>query len=212
MASDSINSKRMNTKKLLLGLIVLGVLFFAQSAYSDTFSTFQTTRYYSAKRHYFVTVTEKKRATLYRNGSKVIKIWSKFLDELPNKLFVTDDGSRVAVIDRYYGNGGSPSASAVLILDENGKQLAAHSLGEVTNLKRVQQTTSGAHWFDKVQLSEDEQNLLIETQTTKYDWGDCLTNTPPEQREKCFETIPYQQLRFALLSGSLSERKGIALK
>ena len=203
---------RMNTKKLLLGLIVLGVLVFAQSAYSDTFSTFQTTRYYSAKRHYFVKVTEKKRATLYRNGSKATKIWSKSLDELPNKLFVTDDGSRVAIVDRYYGNGGSPSASVVLILDENGKQIAAHSLGEIANLKRVPQTTSGAHWFDKVSLSEDEQNLLIETQTTKYDWDDCLTNTLPDQREKCFETIPYQQLRFALLSGILSERKEVASK
>jgi hypothetical protein len=202
----------MNMKNFLFGLILLGILVFAQNAYGDTFSTFQTTRYYSAKRHYFVEVTEKKRATLYRNERKATGIWSKSLDELPNKLFVTDDGSRVAIVDRYYGNGGSPSTSVVLIFDGNGKQIAAHSLGEVANLKRVPQTTSGAHWFDKVYLSDNQQSLLIETQTTKYDWDECLTNTPAEQLEKCFVTIPYQQLRFALVKGKLAERKDIALK
>lgn len=200
----------MNTKNFLLGLFGLGVLVFAQSAYSDTFSTFQITRYYSAKRHYFVEVTEKKRATLYRNGSKATKIWSRSLDELPNKLFVTDDGSRVAIVDRYYGNGGSPSASVVIILDEKGKQIAAHALSEVANLKRVPRTISGAHWFDKVRFSEDERNLLVETRVTKYDWNECLKNMPPEQPEKCFETIASQQLRFALLTGDLAERKETA--
>jgi hypothetical protein len=139
-------------------------------------------------------------------------VWSRTLPELPQKLFLTNDGKRVAIVDRYYGNGGFPETPVVIILGENGKTLASHSLGEVANLKRVMQTISAAHWYCEARLAPDGEILIIETIATKRDLDECLSTLPSEERAKCWETVPYQQLRFSLYSGELVERLSLASK
>jgi len=173
---------------------------------ADTYSTFQTTRYYSADRRYVVVVTEKKRATLYRSGRRMRRVWSRSLPDLPEKLFVSNDGERVVIVDRYYGNGGSPETPVVIILGGNGDQIASHRLGDLADLKRVMQTISATHWYSEAHLAPGGDILLIETHVTKRDRDECLRNPPSEEKQKCWETVPYQQLRFSLSSGELIER------
>ncbi|MBA4184372.1 MAG: hypothetical protein H0X49_10210, partial [Acidobacteria bacterium] len=104
---------------------------FAFDVRADSYSTFQTTRFYSANRRFVVVVNENKRATLYRNGRKLHRVWRETLTDLPNQLFVADDGKRVAIVDRYYGNNGSSSLPVVIFLDENGKRFSTHLLGDL---------------------------------------------------------------------------------
>ena len=54
----------MNIKTSIALMILVGAVAFVSSASADTYIAFQKTRYYSANRHYFVEVTEQKRATL----------------------------------------------------------------------------------------------------------------------------------------------------
>jgi hypothetical protein len=194
----------------LIVLVCAGAV--APTVFADTYITFPTTRYYSANRRYFVVLTEKKSATLYHNGRGLRRVWSRKLQELPQQLFVTNDGKRVAMVDRYYGNGGSPKTPVVIILGENGYQIASHLLGDLTNLKRVVETTSSARWYGDSRLSVDGEMLMIDTNIMKRDWDECSRNLPTEARAKCLETVPYQQLRFSLSSGELIERVSLASK
>jgi hypothetical protein len=200
----------MSAKKTISLILLLGLVAFVPSVSADTYSSFETTRYYSANRRYFVIVTEKKRATLYRNGRRLRRVWSRTLSELPQKLFITNDGERVAIVDQYYGNGRSPEERVVIILNEKGNQIASHRLGEVANLVKVLQTTSTAHWYGEAHLSPDEQILVIETQVMRLDWDECRRSIRTEEMEKCWETVPYQQLRFALATGALIDRLNLA--
>ena len=202
----------MRVKKCIALNIVLGSLALVPSICADTYSTFQTTRYYSTNRRYFVEVTESKRATLYRNGRRLRRVWSRTLSEFPRELLVTEDGKRVVIVDRYYGNGGSPETPVLVILDESGEQIVSHRLGDVATLNKVMHTASSAHWFRRAHLSSDGQFLMVETHITKHDWAECNRRTPVEEWERCWETIPYQQLRFALGTGELIERISIALR
>lgn len=198
----------MRAKIFLVVFILFGGFVFNVRA--DTYSTFQTTRYYSANHRFIVVVNENKRATLYHNGRKLHRIWRGTLVYLPNKLFVADDGKRVVIVDRYYGNSGAGALPIVVFLNENGKQLASYLLDDLVNLKRVMHTNSGAEWYKYARLSSDKQSLLIETIIQKYDNSHCGTVTSFEQAEKCSETIPFQELHFALATGQLVERKQIA--
>lgn len=200
----------MGAKKYAALLVLLCSVVFVPSICADTYSAFQPTRYYSANRRYFVTVTERKRATLYRNGRRLRRVWSRTLSELPQQLFVTNDGKRVAIVDRYYGNGGSPETPVVVVLGEDGNQISSHRLGDVANLKRVMQTVSAAHWYRGARLDPGGEILIIETHVTKRDWDECHRSTRPDELDKCWETVPYQQLRFALSSGELIERLSLA--
>ena len=200
----------MRAKEYIALLVLLCSVVFVQGICADSYSTFETTKYYSANRRYLVIVTEKKRATLYRNGRKLQRVWSRTLSALPQKLFVTNDGKRVAIVDRYYGNGGFPNAPVVMVLGENGNQISIHLLGDLANLKRVVRTTSAVHWYGEAKLDPSGEILIIITDVTKRDWDECSRNTRPEEMVKCGETVPYQQLRFALSSGKLIERVNLA--
>lgn len=194
----------------LIVLVCAGTV--TPTVFADTYITFQTTRYHSANRRYFVVLTEKKSATLYHNGRGLRRVWSRKLQELPGQLFVTNDGERVAMVDRYYGNGGSPKTPVVIILGKNGDEIASHLLGDLVNLKRVIETTSSARWYSDARLSADGEMLMINTDIMKRERDECSRNLPAETTEKCLETVPYQQLRFSLSSGELIERVSLASK
>lgn len=166
---------------------------------ADTYSTFQTTRFYSANADYFVEVKPDKRATLYRVQPRTTEqIWSRVLPELPARLFVSNDGKRVVIVDRYYGNGGKSSAKVIVFLNEEGKQIAGHELGNVAALSRVLHTVSAAHWYYGALFSPDQSTFIVETVARKC--------------EECTRTEPYEELRFSMASGALVSRADITGK
>ena len=200
----------MKLKNSIPFLILLCLTAIAPSVCADTYATFVKTRYYSANRAYFVEVNEQKRATLYRNGRKLARVWVQKLEALPGMLLVTNDGKRTVIIDRYGGNESKPEMPVVMFLDENGKQIASHKLGDVADLKNVLTTISAAHWIKDYNLSTDQQSLVIESQVLSIPWPDCKDRVKPEDIGKCWESVPYQQLKFALATGELVERVDVA--
>jgi hypothetical protein len=189
-------------------------LILAVSARADTYSTFETKRFYSANRRYFVEVNEKKRATLYLNSRRVQRAWTRILPELPRELLVTNDGSRVAMVDFYYGNNHLPDAPVVMIFGEGGREIARYPLKEVANLSRTTATTSMSYWYHDVKLMQSERLLVIETIVAKHDRSKCGNVNSPEEVEKkseiCMATAPYEKLSFDMANGKLSSRVNIA--
>jgi hypothetical protein len=172
---------------------------------ADTYGTFQTTRYYSQNQQYFLEVTEKQKATLYKNTPRPKRVWSRSIPLLPRNVYLANDGTRFAIIDSYYGNNHDPKSPAILTFNEKGNELSRYTLGEVANLARVAMTTSEAYWFGGAWFTGN--SFVIQTVVTKVDWDTCLKNTkPPENWERCFESTGYEQLRFDLKTGKLSER------
>jgi hypothetical protein len=198
----------MKLKSCVCLILLLVLTFLVSTARADTHSTFETTRYYSYNRKFFVEVTEKKRATLYRNGSWLRRIWRRTLPELPRHLMVSNDGKRAVIIDKYYGNGGQPSLKVITTLDERGGQLVSLELREVANLSRVLQTTSAAHWYGGAEFSPDGRFLIVKTVVAKRQCSEITK--PPEEPDECMQSVPYEQLRFDLASGKLIERASLA--
>jgi tetratricopeptide (TPR) repeat protein len=196
--------------------IIVAIVFLALGAiaHADTYSTFQTTRYYSTNHQYFVEVTPNKRATLYLSGRRLQQVWSRVLPELPARLFIANDGKRVVMLDYYYGNGRSPSANVLLLFDETGSLIASHSLGEVANLSRVPQTTSSAHWYYGALFTPDQSILIVETIVRKCEppkWN-VQSQEEREAYEECMKVQPYEELRFSMATGKLISRVDIQSK
>ena len=185
--------------------ISLAFVILTTAAHADTYSTFKTTRYYSANRRYFVEVTPNRRAVLYRVDSKHSRAqWIRVLDSLPGELLVTNDGRRVAIIDRYYGNGANPETPAVILLNEKGQEIARHRLRDVANLSKVITTTSTAHWYSAVAFTPDESYLTIDTVVAERDRAKCAHVNSPEEADACWRSVPYEQLRFSVADGKLT--------
>src|SRR5262245_51930465 len=102
-------------------LIAFGIV--SSSAFGDSYGAFQTKRFYSQNRRFFVEVRENKRAILYRNGRRLRKLWQRDLSELPRKLMVTNDGTAIAIVDFYYGNNCRPDAPVLMIFGPGGDEL-----------------------------------------------------------------------------------------
>lgn len=183
-------------------------------ARGDTYSTFQTTRFYSANDLYFVKVTPSKRATLYRKGRRLQRLWSRVLPELPARVFITNDGTRVVMIDYYYGNNGSASANVVLFFDEAGNQIAGHALGQIAHLSRVYQTTSSAHWYYGALFTPDQSTFTVETVVRKCDSPKTMVQTQEDiaAYDDCMKARPFEELRFSMATGSLTSRVDIQTK
>ena len=199
--------------KLRSWATAIALLVFTTSAAitsADTYSTFQPTRYYSPNRQYFVVVTEKKTATLYQNGRRLRRVWRHTLPELPGTLMVANDGHRVIVIDRYYGNNHKPTLKAITTLDERGREIASYQLQEIANLERVLNTISASHWYSDARFSKDGRFLAVKTVVAKRQ---CSQNVKSaEEANACMESVPYEQLRFKLATGKLIERTSISLQ
>jgi hypothetical protein len=190
-------------------VVALGLLALATTIRADTYDKFKTTRYYSANRKHFVEVTNKQRATLYRNNRRPQRLWTRTLTALPGRLLVANNGGRVAIIDRYYGNAGDPLMPAVILLDGRGNEIRSYPLSEVADLSRVIRTTSEAHWFKQAKFTPDGRFLVIDTVIAKRDPATCVRVSSPKEAEECSRSVPYEQLRFATDSGKLSSRLSI---
>ena len=189
--------------RVLVLVVALGASSFV--ARSDSYGTFRTTRYYSLNQQYFLEVNEKQKAALYKNGARPKRLWSRPLPLLPRDVFLANDGSRFAIVDSYYGNNHDPKAVVILTFDEKGDELSRYTLGQVANLSRVATTTSEAYWFGGAWFKDD--SFIVQTIVTKVDWGTCLSNSKgSDSWDKCFESTGYEQLRFDLRTGKLSER------
>jgi hypothetical protein len=199
--------------KVCFALAVI-TLILAANVHADTYSTFQTKRYYSANRRYFVEVTEKKRATLYYNSRRFRRVWTRILPELPRELLVMNDGSRVAMVDFYYGDNSDPNAPVVIIFGDYGKEIARYLLKDVADLSRTTATTSMSYWYQDAKLMPDERLLVIDTVVAKYERSKCGNVNSPEEAEKmweiCMATTPFEKLSFDLATGKLSSREHIA--
>ncbi len=206
--------------KLLGGLflIVLVVLMIsAPITHADTYSTFQTTRYYSANHRYFIKVDPSKRATLYRKEGRVARrIWSRNLPELPGKLLVANSGKHTVSIDCYYGNGNDPNKPVVLVFDDTGSEIARYLLKDVAVLPRLTMTTSTAYWYESAKFTPDDRLIVVNTVIAKYDRAKCGNINSPEEADKmwenCMATTPYEQLLFIAVTGKLASRVRIAAK
>ena len=191
--------------------ITLAFLVLVTSARADTYSAFTTRRYYSTNRRYFVEVTAKRRATLYRVDSRGSRSqWTGILPALPGRLLVANDGSRVAVIDRYYGNARDPNIPAVILLNGRGNEIANYRLADVADLSTVVTTTSSAHWYSTVTFTPDGNYLIIDTLVAKRDRATCMRVNSPEEADDCSKSTPYEQLRFSTADGKLISRTNIA--
>ena len=206
--TSKLNSPVMKLRSCAVVIVLLTLIAPAVTS-ADTYATFQTTRYYSANRHYFVEVTEKKRATLYRNGRSLRRVWRRTLPDLPGTLLVANDGHRVVVIDNCYGNNHVPTMKAITILGETGKEISSFQLRDVANLERVLHTISTAHWYGDGEFSKD--GTLFEVKTVVAKRLGCETVTPEESHE-CMESVPFEHLRFELATGRLVDRKSISAR
>jgi hypothetical protein len=193
---------RIAIKKTLA--VVLGLVAISTVMRADTYDEFKKTRYYSANRQYFVEVNEKKHATLFRNNRRPKRIWTRDLPALPGRLLVANNGSRVAIIDRYYGNAGNPNTPVVILLNERGNEIVSYPLSEVINLSKAIRTTSTAVWYREVKFTPDGSYLVVETIIAKRDPATCVHVSSVEEAEECSQTIPYEQLRFATINGKLT--------
>ena len=182
------------------------ILFTSIIAHADTYATFTTKRFFSPDNRYVVEVLPDKRATLYVKQRRLQKVWSRTLPELPGRLFISNDGTRVVVVDSYYGNGGSASANVIVFLDEAGNQVASHALGQIANLKGVLHTTSAAHWYYGAFFTPDEKQFVVETLINR-----CHPKTP-DAAENCWKSDPFEEIRFSTVSGALISRADIRTK
>ena len=203
--------KTRTCRPVLMALLCLGLTSIARA---DSYIAFETKRFYSANAEYSVEVKPDKRATLYRMNPQPSQIWSRVLPVLPARLFVSNDGKRVVIIDHYYGNVGKASAKVVLFFDEAGKQIAGHELGKVAALSSVLRTISSAHWYYGTLFSPDEQTLIVETVKQKCQQMSYTTRTPEDRAlvERCWRSDPHEELRFSMATGALISRADISGK
>ena len=192
-------------KKLML---IISMLTLTLSARADTYSTFKTMRYYSDNKLYYLRITANKRAALYRGRHR---IWSRILPQLPGKVILTNDGSRIVVIDYYYGNGRNPKATVLRFLNERGADMTTYTLGELADLSKVLNTTSTSHWYTAVELTPDEKYIYVETSIAKYN---PTTFKPPLNSNEAIdwmESLPYERLEFSILTGKLTKRTSLVI-
>ncbi len=121
---------------------------------------------------------------------------------------MSDNGKRVVIIDRYYGNDHQPTLKVITTLDERGGEIASYELQEVANLSRVLQTISASHWYGSAEFSLDERFLIVKTLVAKRKCPQIVES--PEEATGCMESVPYEQLRFDMTTGKLMERPSIA--
>jgi tetratricopeptide (TPR) repeat protein len=192
-------------------VVAIGFLVFGAIARADTYSDFHTRLYYSANHRYFVRITPNKHATLYRKDRRPTRVWSTVVPELPASVFVANDGSRVVLIDNYYGNGSAPFAKVVMFFNQNGQQIASHSLIDLVNLSRTVSTTSSAHWYYGALFTPDRSTLVVETIVRKCEPPAWIVHTQEEREEleKCSKAVPYEALSFSMATGELVSRADI---
>ncbi len=84
--------------------------------------------------------------------------------------------------------------------------MASYSLEAVANLASVVKTISHAHWYESARFTVDEKELMIATVIAKHDQAKCGQVTSLEQADECSTSVPYEQLRFSMISGKLISR------
>jgi len=201
----------MKTRTLLVVLLCLAACAIVRA---DTYIEFRTSRFYSANGSYFVEVRPDRRATLYRVRPRTERVWSQVLAKLPGALYITNDGTRVVMVEHYYGNGGEPSAKVVIFFDQAGKQIADHALQDVAALKLVPHTISAAHWYRGGLFTPDQTTFIVETAVRTCDPPKLNPQTEAEITElwKCESPTPYEELRFSMSNGAVVSRESVREK
>lgn len=204
------DKKPMNIKLSLFLVAAVFIFAFKPSVQADTYTTFKTTNYYSANRRFFVKVAPNERATLYGKKNGWRKLWSRKLPGLPSRIFVTNDGKRVMMIDYYYGNNHSSKKDVVYFFNENGSPIQSYSLDRVANLQKVLHTTSTSHWYYGAYFAPEQNNFIIETAVLKCPLPRSVqTEADSEAVRNCWNNVPYEELMFSTAAGQLTSRTNI---
>jgi hypothetical protein len=204
-----IRADRRRLVKSLLATTCV-VLTLSRAASADTYSTFKTTKYYSAGRAYYLRIDTKMRATLYRAARRPKLVWARTLPAPPQRVLVSKDGRRVILLDFYYGNMNAPDAAVVKVLDERGRTISQHVLEEVTDLERALTTTSGTSWLEEGWLSEDEKYFYLKTDVAKCPLTRLAALRSAAEINDCLMLTPYEQLKFSVYDGALISRQRVA--
>lgn len=194
-------------KNMVLVVLSVSLLSSARLTFLDTYSSFKTTRYYSDNRRYFFEVKPNHAASFYKNVRTQQPIWTRKLSWLPGNVLISNDGKRVVLLDRYYGNGGSPDVNVVSLIDERGAVIAEHKLKTVANLERISYTTSSAHWYLDAALNPDAQSFTIDTAVKKCERPSQIRSLEDVKlADQCDKLVPYERLRFDLKNGAIISR------
>ena len=201
------------TKPINFALCLLLVLTLANIIKADTYSTFETTDYFSANRRYSLNLTPEKTATFYKIGAVKQKIWSAKLPHLPSRLFISNDGTRIVMVDHYYGNNGSEN-KIIVFLNKNGKEIRSYLLAELADLKRVLRKTSSSDWYYGAFFRPEHNEFVVETVVRKCEGpnGNISSVAGLQLARDCFQSTPFEEIVFSTETGTLLSRSSIQSK
>ena len=195
-------------KKKYLYLIIITIsLLFVTVVKADTDSKFQTTKYFSKSRAFYVIVTPDKKATLYKDKTKM---WTILLPELPGKMLVSNDGNRVIMVENYYGNNNDRKKEVLIFFDENGNKISSYDLETLADFNNVLHTNSGSHWLKNYELDEEENQLIINTIVLSCPLVEKNDKKVDLKKvDKCKKPKPNEVITFSLSDGKLLSRTKI---
>ena len=193
--------------KYLYSPVITICFIFSSIIYADTYSKFETTDYYSKNRRFFVRVKPDKKATLYKNGKMV---WTQSLPELPMKLLVTDDGTRVIMIENYYGNRRDPKKEVIIFFNEKGAKFSSQTLKDVADLKNVMHTISSSSWLENYELNQNESEIIIKTTVLTCSLIERVSRVDDLRKvDECMKPKPKEKIVFSVLDGKILSRSAI---
>ncbi len=195
-------------KKYYYFLVITISLIFVSLVKADTVGKFETTKYFSKNREFFVTVTPDKKATL-RKGRK--KIWTQLLPELPGKMLVSNDGKRVIMIENYYGDNNERKREILIFFGENGNKISSYNLESLADFDNVLHTNSGSHWLDSYEMNQEKNEFVVYTIVLSCPLIEKISsNIDLKKVDECSKPKPNEKILFSTIDGSLLSRTKIA--
>ncbi len=130
-------------------------------------------------------------------------LWSRSIKEFPREVFVQDDGERVILFERYYGNNHKGDVEALIFLNEKGEIIKSYRIDSLHDLKNVAATTSASYWYEEAYVSASGRYFVVQTVKLKYNQRKCLEETHQDQQGKCWQSVPFQQIHLDLKNGEI---------
>ena len=194
-------------KKFYYFPIIIIFLVLATVAQAERDDKFQTTKYFSKNRAFYVIVTPDKKATLYKGKTK---IWTIVLPELPGKMLVSNDGNRVIMMENYYGNNNDRKKEVLIFFGETGNKILSYDLESLADFNNVLHTNAGSLWLENYELDEEKNNLIINTIVLSCPLIENASKKVDLKRvNKCRKPKPNEKIIFSIVDGVLLSRTKI---
>jgi len=141
--------------------------------------------------------------TLDENGKDKV-IWDRTLVNVPDRVYISDDGKHVVTIDTYMYRGG---AHSLVVYDDQGNVLADYSLEDILQSAEIEllvpATTSSRHWASiaAFEITFDDAHFRI-------------TIRPPEEPGNFYDEWTAKSLRSATVKTTVNreQREQLAQK